>query len=96
MVKDCKELLRTMSKQDSYDYPKELLSLQGMKKIFQLHFDPDSTKENRIFILDTCWDATPLLLSGNANIGQSSIDSTETLTPTKEAKKMTKQWIHQQ
>ena len=54
MVKDCKELLESIPNQDSYEYPTELLSLQGTKKIFQIHFDPESTKDNQGFILDTC------------------------------------------
>lgn len=59
LVKDCKELLQAMPDQSPYDYPTELLSLQGKEKIFQLHFDPESTKEKQLFILDTCWDNTP-------------------------------------
>ena len=66
MVKDCKELLKTIPNQNSYEYPAEILSLLGKRKIFQMHFDPNSTKERQIFLLDTCWDATPLLTLGDA------------------------------
>lgn len=76
MLKDCKELVESMPEQNSYEYPKELLSLQGKQKIFQLHFDPESTKERKIFILDTCWDDTPLLTSGSAIGSESTVEST--------------------
>jgi hypothetical protein len=82
MVKDCKELLKTIPNQSSYEYPTEILSLQGKRKIFQLHFDPDSTKEKQIFILDTCWDTTPLLTSADATIVEPSIGSPKTVALT--------------
>ena len=75
MVKDCKELLQTMPQQDSYDYPPELLCLQGKKKIFQLHFDPQCTKERPLFILDTCWDDMPLLLPSNIINTENAMES---------------------
>jgi hypothetical protein len=74
LLKDCKELVHATGITDPYDYPQEILDLQGKKKIFQLHFDPDSTKENRIFILDTCWDDTPLVTTKPTCIGQSSLE----------------------
>ena len=83
MVTDCKELLQTMPHQDSYDYPPELLSLQGKKRIFQMHFDPESTKERQLFILDTCWDDTPLLPPANAITAESTMESSATKSPMK-------------
>ena len=83
LVTDCKELLQTLPHQHSYDYPPELLSLQGKKRIFQLHFDPESTKERQLFILDTCWDDTPLLPPPNAVHAESTIDSSRTTAPMK-------------
>lgn len=77
MVTDCKELLKTIPDQSSYEYPAEILSLQGKRKIFQLHFDLDSTKEKQIFILDTCWDAMPLLTSTDATIVEPNIEFPE-------------------
>ena len=83
LVKDCKELLQTVPASDPYEYPPELLSLQGKRKIFQLHFDPDSTKDNQIFILDTCWDDTPLPPSDLATVTESAAGSSmeKTLQP---------------
>lgn len=70
LVKDCKELLQTIPNPNPHDYPAELLSLQGKTKNFQLHFDPESTKDRRIFILDTCWDNTPLLTSAATAVAE--------------------------
>ena len=80
LLQDCKELLRTTPNKNSYEYPKELLSLQGKKKIFQLHFDPESTKEHQVFILDTCWDTTPLLTSGTSATNESAISYSAEVT----------------
>jgi hypothetical protein len=70
-----------ITNQNSSEYPNELPSLQGKKKIFQLHFDPESTKEQRIFVLDTCWDTTPLFTSGTSNTNETSISSSTEVTP---------------
>lgn len=77
MVKDCKELLDTIPNPDSHQYPAKLLSLQGKRKIFQLHFDPECTKNEQVFILDTCWDETPLLISDAPTLPESSVDSSK-------------------
>ena len=68
---------------DPYDYPAELLALQGKTKIFQLHFDPESTKDKQVFILDTCWDDIPLLPSNVAALPESAAGSSvqKTLPP---------------
>ena len=66
LVKECSHLVHSMPGKSSYDYPPELLALQGQKKIFQLHFDPECTKARQNFILDTCWDDMSLLLPGPA------------------------------
>ena len=83
LVRDCKELLQTIPASDPYEYPPELLSLQGKRKIFQLHFDPESTHDTKIFILDTCWDDTPLPPSDLAVTTESSTASSieKTLQP---------------
>ena len=48
-----------------------------------MHFDPESTKERQLFILDTCWDDTPLLPPPNAVHAESTIDSSRTTCPMK-------------
>ena len=58
MIKDCKELVQATDNRDPYDYPEELLALEGKKRVFQIHFDPDCTKEKPHFILDTSWEYT--------------------------------------
>lgn len=78
MVKDCKQLVQTMPNRNPYEYPPELLSLQGKKRIFQLHFDPESIKERQVFILDTCWDDMPLLTSASAVTSECGMDSSTT------------------
>ena len=80
LLKDCKELLQNIPNKDPYDYPSELLSLQGKAIIFQLHYDPDSTKDNQVFILDTCWDETPLLISIVSALPESSAGSSSQTT----------------
>ena len=75
LIKDCKEIVRTMPNQNFSEYPTELLSLQGKKKIFQLHFDRESTKENRVFILDTCWDAMPVLTLPTSDTTEASVNA---------------------
>ena len=87
LVKDCKELLASIPNQDSYEYPTELLSLQGTKKIFQIHYDPESTQDNQGFILDTCWDDAPLLITNVASVAESSINTMPTGTPVAETSK---------
>ena len=77
LVKDCKELLQTIPNPDSRQYPAELLSLQGKRKNFQLHFDPECTKNEQVFILDTCWNETPLLISDAPTLPESSIESSK-------------------
>ena len=60
LLKDCKQLLQSQADQDPYAYPAKILGLEGTTKIFQLHYDLESTKEKQIFVLDTCWDDLPL------------------------------------
>ena len=45
LLKDCTELLQSQPDQDPYEYPPEILGLEGTTKIFQLHYDLESTKE---------------------------------------------------
>ena len=70
MVKDCNDIIRSLQDKDRYKYPEELLALEGKKKIFQLHFASDSTKQKPVFFLDTAWDNTPLLTMETTNIAQ--------------------------
>lgn len=77
LVKDCKELLQTIPNPESRQYPAELLSLQGKRKICQLHFDPECTKDEQVFILDTCWNETPLLISNAPTPPESSLESSK-------------------
>lgn len=70
MVKDCNDIIRNLQDKDAFKYPQELLSLEGLRKIFQLHFAPVSTKENRVFFLDTTWNTTTLLTAGPSNVTQ--------------------------
>ena len=74
MVKDCNELVHNMPDKSSYDYPPELLALEGQRKIFQLHFDPQCTKAKQNFILDTCWDEMKLLTAGPAATAATSVE----------------------
>ena len=80
MIKDCKELLQNIPNPDPYDYPPELLSLQGKRKIFQLHYDPESTKDKQVFILDTCWDDVPLMISAVSSLPESAASSSSQIT----------------
>ena len=94
LVKDCKDLCKAIPNVNPYDYPAELLSLQGKAKNFQLHFDPDSTKEKRIFILDTCWDDVPMLTAEASAVAESSAkastQNTLAATPAKSKSKTAK------
>lgn len=70
-----------MPEPDPYNFPPELLSLQGKAKNFQLHYDPDCTKDRQVFILDTCWDDIPLLVSNVSALPESNASSSSQTTP---------------
>lgn len=70
-----------MPEPDPYNFPPELLSLQGKAKKFQLHYDPDCTKDRQVFILDTCWDDIPLLVSNVSALPESNASSSSHTTP---------------
>lgn len=70
-----------MPEPDPYNFPAELLSLQGKAKNFQLHYDPDCTKDRQVFILDTCWDDIPLLISNVSALPESNASSSSQTTP---------------
>lgn len=81
--------MKSLIEKNPYRPPPELTTLEGTTHLFQLHFDPDHTKENQKFILDTTWDDwddKPLLITGPETTMEDPLASvTTTNTPPPES-----------
>jgi hypothetical protein len=79
IVKNCKELIQALTNADPSKYPSELLALEGKTKIFQVHFAPESTKQNQLLILDNAWDNTPVPMLEIPTPTETKADSSENI-----------------
>ena len=87
MVTNCNDIIQCLQDKNPYLYPPEILALEGQRKIFQLHFAPESTKERRVFFLDTTWDDTPLLIEGTGTTTEAIAQSSKSMNTSKEKPK---------
>ncbi|GKB08668.1 hypothetical protein Tco_0836980, partial [Tanacetum coccineum] len=62
LVKDINELLAETPDRNPYHLPVALKELEGTTYIFQFHFDVNNTSNRKVFILDTVFKETILLL----------------------------------
>ncbi|GJY08663.1 nucleic acid-binding, OB-fold protein, partial [Tanacetum coccineum] len=62
LVKDCNELLTELSTRNPYELPSILKDLEGTARIFQFHFEINSTSKRKDFVLDKVFEKTMLPL----------------------------------